>query len=237
MNLLQPLRLFNQILPQTIAAGWFLDVAIPICAGILSPQGMMKNLPSSQLKDDLILTITTSPLPRWGRIARGVLSVANAEAQISISKVIYQRSMLHVDGRVDEAIYKPLKNQTFTIPCTDIRRYSQTITASTGAIINISARFKSVKQIFCVFSPSGEFVPINSSGMNGASSTFVNGDGYLHAAGLEETMFHLLRWIEFSNTGSVQLEVDGTFPNFVTNVFLIYDKVLTVQKGLISYKK
>ncbi|KAJ1630256.1 hypothetical protein T492DRAFT_840146 [Pavlovales sp. CCMP2436] len=71
--------------------------------------GMMKNLPMSQLKDDLLIAFTTSALPRRGRIG-SVNSTAFAAA-------------------------------------------------------------------------AAEFVPINSSGMNGASSTFVNGDGYLNASG------------------------------------------------------
>ncbi|KAJ1641149.1 hypothetical protein T492DRAFT_831601 [Pavlovales sp. CCMP2436] len=121
----------------------------------------------------IILTLSGTPtvvtlqadasavLPRWGRIGSGVLSVANAETQIYMT--------------------------------------------GSGAIINIPARLKSVKQIFCVFSrlssstvvhtippinstsftaAATEFVPINLSGMSGATSTFVKGDGCLNAAGL-----------------------------------------------------
>lgn len=187
----------------TIGAGGFLDVAIPLPAGILSPQGSEKSWPMSQLKDDLIIAITTAPVSRWFRIASGTLTVANAESQVYINKVIYQCSMLQVAGTVDEAIYKSLPNQTFTIPCSDVMCYTQAVSAGTGAIINIPARLKSVKQIFCVFSrlfsnttvhtttPSvaataslndAVTAPFNSSGIQGASSSFVNGDGYFVAS-------------------------------------------------------
>jgi hypothetical protein len=190
---------------QTIAPGSFIDVALPIPAGLLSPQGLSKSLPMSQLKDDLILSITTSAVSRWGRIASGTLTAASAEAQLFISRVIYQCSMLQLDGRVDEMIYKSLPNETFTIPATDVMQYYQNVSAGSGAVINVPARLKSVKQIFCVFSrlsasttihitppvqattfslSADAIVPINSTGINGASSTFVNGDGFVSSNGL-----------------------------------------------------
>ncbi|KAJ1616089.1 hypothetical protein T492DRAFT_851083 [Pavlovales sp. CCMP2436] len=101
---------------QTIPAGGYLDVAIPISAGILNPQALEKNVPMSQLRDDLLIAVTIAPVSRWGRIASGTLSVANAEVQLYINKMIYQVSMLKLDG--------------------------------SGAIVNIPARVKSVKQLF-----------------------------------------------------------------------------------------
>ncbi|KAJ1631061.1 hypothetical protein T492DRAFT_839506 [Pavlovales sp. CCMP2436] len=231
--------------------------------------------------------------------------------------------MLQLDGRVDEAIYKSLPNQTYTIGCTDMLNYTQTVSAGTGAIINIPARLKSVKQIFCVFSrlsastnvhttvpvtstsyasSAAEVIPINSSGLSGASSSFVNGDGYINGQGnvvggitgwrlrvggenysivtdpRAEARYELMKafhklnsseqsssvtekqfleetyvigmpletygadktfydGLEFSNAGSVQLEVDGTFFNCVAHVFLVYDKVITISDGLMSYKE
>ncbi|KAJ1616734.1 hypothetical protein T492DRAFT_850617 [Pavlovales sp. CCMP2436] len=305
------------------SSGGYLDVAIPISSGILSPQGLEKNIPMSQLRDDLLVSITIAGVSRWGRIGSGTLTPANADVQLYINKTIYQVSMLKLDGRVDESIYKSLTNQTFTIPCTDMRHYSQNIPAGTGAIVNIPARFKSVKQLFCVFTRLGsnstvhtvvpsnattyalntpEVTPINSSGMNGSSSTFINGDGYLNNVGqmvngitgwrlrvgglnygivsdaCSEARFELMKCfhklnaadmsssvtqkqfmeesyvigmsleaygadkifydgLERSNSGSVQLEIDGSFPNCTANVFLVYDKVITISDGLISYKE
>jgi len=307
-----------------IGAGGFLDVAIPIPAGILSPQGSEKSWPMSQLKDDLIIALTTAPISRWFRIASGTLTAANADAQIYLSKIVYQCSMLQVTGAVDEMIYKSLPNETFTIPCSDVMNYTQSISAGTGAIINIPARLKSVKQIFCVFSrlfsnttvhvtvPSvaatavlndAVQAPFNSSGIQGASSSFVNGDGFFvssngavsggitgwrlrvggenygicqdpRAEGRQELQkaFHKINsanacssvtekqyldeafvigmsleaygadqsyydGLEFSNAGSVQLEVDGTFPACTACVWIVYDKVFKIQDGLITYKE
>ncbi|KAJ1635444.1 hypothetical protein T492DRAFT_1132054 [Pavlovales sp. CCMP2436] len=201
--------------------------------------------------------------------------------------------------------------------------YQQIYLSGSGAIVNIPARFKSVKQLFCVFTRLGnnttvhttvpsnattyamnnaEVAPINSSGMNGGTSTFINGNGYLNNVGQQvngitgwrlrvaglnygivtepraEARFELMKCfhklnasdmsssvtqmqfmeesyvigmslesygadkffydgLEFSNAGSVQLEVDGNFANCVANVFLVYDKVLTITDGLISYKE
>ncbi|KAJ1621094.1 hypothetical protein T492DRAFT_847293 [Pavlovales sp. CCMP2436] len=222
---------------------------------------------------------------RWGRIASGTLSVANADVQMYINKMVYQTKQFIKDYKI-----KPLQFpvQTFVTTVKILRQ----------AVVHTTVPSNATTYAL----NTAEVAPINSSGMNGGTSTFINGDGYLNNVGQQvngitgwqlrigglnygivtdsraESRFELMKCfhklnsadmsssvtqkqfmeesyvigmslesygaesvfydgVELSNSGSCQLEVTGTFPNCVANVFLVYDKVLTISDGLISYKE
>lgn len=151
---------------RAVAGSNFIDVCIPIPCGVLGVLGATKNIPMSQLKDDLILAITLSPTQRWGRFttaallnaaSTGALALAGAtaaETGLSISNVIFQASMIQLPGKVAEEINSSRNKGVYTIPCTDVQTYTQSIpSGSTGMIsLSIPSRLKSVQTIFAVFS-------------------------------------------------------------------------------------
>ncbi|KAG8469999.1 hypothetical protein KFE25_006460 [Diacronema lutheri] len=128
----------------TINGGGSLEVAIPLMCII----GTMAHrvLPLSAISDSLRLEIKLNPAVLWGGWNDADQSGLVSDVRLYLSHVI-------LDGAVERAMMSSLGGQ-YEIPVTDVRSFSHTIEASSGAATyQFPLRVSSANKVFVVFRP------------------------------------------------------------------------------------
>ncbi|KAJ1625606.1 hypothetical protein T492DRAFT_843816 [Pavlovales sp. CCMP2436] len=209
----------------TILPGESLDVIIPL----LSPIGTLshKALPLSALTDSIRLEVKLSPQEEWGTYG----SANDSRTGCTVSGLKLHICQVRLDGGLEREMYAQLGG-IVTVPTMDYNHFRSTVSENAGAIsMQIPVRVSSMCSIFvllhsatrsCVsgyqFTRDGFAIGLNLQAFPQSSETLSDG--------VSSQLLHII-----SNA-----RLAATHPAMYIDVWVMHEKILIAQNGMLSYK-